>query len=86
MSPGQAWRLAIFAAAAFVAAAATGYANVGMAAFGCFYTPPIGGAKCADLPGPDPFRVGFYDALGLFSIPWTLMLALFLISHNRRIR
>ena len=76
--------LIILAAVACSASAVAGYSNAGLAAFGCFYTFPIGGAKCANVDGTGPFWIGFYDTLGLFSIPWTLALIFFLISNRRR--
>ena len=64
------------------ASAVLGWLDLALAKFGCFYTEPIGGAKCAHL-STAPFWVGFYDSLGFFSIPWTLVLIFYLVSNGR---
>ncbi len=76
--------LIVLAVAAFSASAAMGYVDAGLASFGRFYTAPIRGDKCARTVGPDPFWIDFYDLLGLFSIPWTLVLIFFLLPNRRR--
>ena len=61
----------------------SGWLELALAGFGCFYTEPIGGAKCSHLPF-DPFWIGFWDTLGLLSIPWTLAFIFFAADNHRR--
>ncbi len=76
------WFLMISAVAACPASAVVGWLNLALASFGCFYTAPIGGAKCSHMSS-SPFWAGFWDTLGLLSLPWTLVL-IFFVANNRR--
>ena len=71
------------AAGACVVSAVFGWLERALAGFGCFYTEPTGGAKCSHIPF-DPFQIGFWDTLGLLSIPWTLTLIFFAADNHRR--